>query len=909
MAEPVVTLPPAAPRKGAPAPAPQAPPPGPTQRLYDAKTGEAVDLDPEAARAALASGAAGFAPQQEVVLTGPGGPRKVSGDEARRELLYGRGVGLGSEGEWAAAEAERREAEEYGGVKGAVEAAGAGALRGLTFGASDWAARQLGAGDTFAKLQKHNEGASIAGELAGAALPVVLSGGAAAPEEAALIAARGGATAAREGGILARGLGAYGRAQEGIAAAGEAAGRFVPEMLGAAEGGAIAKVAGGVGRGVAEGALNGVGQAVSDASLKGDPITVDKILAGGGMGALLGGGLGGGLAGLGVVTEGGLRGVGRAADWAMKEEGAVARLLGREVRPMLDELATRKALSSVGPTQKMVEDLRALGPEVEKRVAARLLDEVPELAGKSSLAAMKRQEIAALVEAERVATGKAIGAEYKGLDDLLKRTGAEVPQVGDAMTKVWREVIEPLAQRPGYEGAARSLARSLRTFENSAAKNGWSFEAVHRLSADLGATSRKLGRSNPVVGEAYGAAYRAMREELERAGDAAAKAAGAAAFSAKIKPLNAKYADYVWLSNASKRGVAADVKNRTFGLSEALGAIRGQSVGSSVGGALGSLAGPAGQAAGALLGGVAGGFANAVVQHAIRTYGDQAAAVLAKRAVQSDVLRAVTLTVDEMVDRRIKAALSSGARVARAVGQRGAAVAARPKDERGTVDERYKAAVKENAAFLASNGGTGKAATDRIRGVHPELAAALDAGGVKVAQNVQKRVPKAPVSASVVPLGRPIRVEPSREKKAAFLRYREAAVTPLRTLDRLADGSLTREHVEGLEENHGPLLDEARAKLLAAVADGKGKDVPYARRVRLGLLFGVPTDVMLLPPVMAATRGVYDELEAAAGKTAQAGPPGGPATNKTSFDVQGAASEQATTRAERVERGEALCFT
>lgn len=893
-----------------PAPAPIEPPAAgavgaPTQRLYDAKTGAAIDVPAADVAAHLAAGTAGFAEGQEVVLAGEGGLRKVSGAQAVRELKYGRGVGLGSDEDWAEHERVAAEAQEYGGLRGAAEATAAGVARGLSFGASDWIARKIGIGDELANAKRHHEGLSVAGELAGAVLPAAFSGGATAAESGAALAARGAsiARAGEEAGVVARGLGAIGKATEAVGSAGEAVGRFLPELV-AAEAGATAKVLGGVGRGAAEGALYGAGQAVSDASLKAEPITLDKLLAGGGMGALMGGGLSGGLAGLGVVVGGGVKAAGRAADWAAKEEGAIAKLLGREVKPMLDELATNKAISSLGPTQRMVEDLRALGPDIEKRVASRVLDEIPELAGKRSLAQMRRQEIGAVVESERSSIGKAIGAEYRALDDAVAKTGVGTPQVGDVMTKVWSDVIEPLAQRPGYESAAKQVLKSLRTFENSSAINGWSFEAIHKLSGDLGRTARKLGRGNPVVGEAYGAAYKAIRQELERAGDGAAKAAGLASFSAKIKPLNARYADYSWMADAVKRGTAADIKNRTFGLSEALGAIRGQSVGSAVGGAVGSVLGPLGQGAGALLGGAAGSFGNAMMQHVVRTYGDQAAAVLARRAVQSDALRAVTQTVDEMVDRRVRAALGRGAIVAREGSLKGAVVSgasrAKADDPKRDLGDRYAQAAKAAAQFSASRS-TSQAATDRIRGAHPELAVQLDAKAKAVGENIRKRLPKPTMAGKVLPMSGAKAIPPSDESKSSFLRYYSAAVDPLSALDHLADGKLAKEHVDALKENYPDLLQEARGRVLESIANGAGKKMTHERRFQVGMFLEAPTDVMLLPEMMAATRGVYDQL--AQGGAQQGAPPGGPATSKTSFALQGAASEDAMTHAERVERG------
>jgi len=161
----------------------------------------------------------------------------------------------------------RQQAEQekkYGGMTGAAVAYHEAQLRGITMGLSDPAliegARLFGGNESAEGVRQHlagyageNKAADVLGQAGGA-----LAGATAVPFSPAGATARLGS--AVEGGA-ARALG----------------------------GGMLARVGGRVAAGAAEGALYGVGSSISESALGDTPITAEKVLAGAGTGAFLGG--------------------------------------------------------------------------------------------------------------------------------------------------------------------------------------------------------------------------------------------------------------------------------------------------------------------------------------------------------------------------------------------------------------------------------------------------------------------------------------------------------------------------------------------------------------------------------------------------------------------------------------------
>lgn len=171
-----------------------------------------------------------------------------------------------------------------------VRAGGAALARGATLGASDYL---IGDEHTAARA-KYNPGTSVAFEALGALAPLVVSGGASAPEQAVGMAAR--AARLTPTSLLSRGA---------QAVAGGIEGRFAKSAV----------------AGVIEGAGYGGAQAANHAYLTGDPITAETILHGAKWGAVFGGGLG--MVGAGVSMVGEKVGAKLAAEKAAAEAAKV----------------------------------------------------------------------------------------------------------------------------------------------------------------------------------------------------------------------------------------------------------------------------------------------------------------------------------------------------------------------------------------------------------------------------------------------------------------------------------------------------------------------------------------------------------------------------------------------------------
>lgn len=183
---------------------------------------------------------------------------------------------------------KKKDEIEYGSTANAALAGLAGAARGVSFGLSDVALTRTGAveKETLSKLQEYQPAASITGEIVGAALPLLVSGGGSAPASGAGLAKTGlavGKTAVKTLGVMPRAAAKVGQLTErlgnkalfteGLEAS------FRDQLIRA-----IPKSAGSA----VEGAFYGGGQLVSEAALGKKEINAENIIGSVGLGGLFG---------------------------------------------------------------------------------------------------------------------------------------------------------------------------------------------------------------------------------------------------------------------------------------------------------------------------------------------------------------------------------------------------------------------------------------------------------------------------------------------------------------------------------------------------------------------------------------------------------------------------------------------
>jgi hypothetical protein len=132
------------------------------------------------------------------------------------------------------------------------------------------------------------------------------------------------------------------------------------------------------------------------------------------------------------------------------------------------------------------------------------------------------------------------------------------------------------------------------------------------------------------------------------------------------------------------------------------------------------------------------------------------------------------------------------------------------------------------------------AATAALHTDAPQVSTAVATKLAGVAQYLAKEAPKAPEVAN--PFVPKMPWKPSDAEMKAFNDKREIARDPYRAIDRLADGTLTKAHVDALRELAPRLYAEMMGRVMQYGASDKVKPLAYAQRMKLSMLTGVPLD-------------------------------------------------------------------
>lgn len=247
--------------------------------LYDAKTGQPIDLDSASAQAALVAGTHIFKPGEEVIVRNKAGEAYAFPAEQAAIEITKHGASLEDEAQAAG----RLQQEEYGDYEGT--AAVMGGLRGATLGMSDVVASKLGFAEQVRGIKQASPSASMGGEVVGAVGSLLVPGGQAKILQGARALGAPARATAKVGQMVERGLGKALKVGTQETALGRVAAKSV-QMGGAA---------------AVEGGLYGAGQFVSEAALGEIDPNAEALLGHVGTGAVLGGVFGGGLGALGGI--------------------------------------------------------------------------------------------------------------------------------------------------------------------------------------------------------------------------------------------------------------------------------------------------------------------------------------------------------------------------------------------------------------------------------------------------------------------------------------------------------------------------------------------------------------------------------------------------------------------------------
>jgi hypothetical protein len=127
---------------------------------------------------------------------------------------------------------------------------------------------------------------------------------------------------------------------------------------------------------------------------------------------------------------------------------------------------------------------------------------------------------------------------------------------------------------------------------------------------------------------------------------------------------------------------------------------------------------------------------------------------------------------------------------------------------------------------------------------------------------------------------------------SSFMRSAEAIDDPLIVLREAKAGTLTRDHVEAVKNVYPALYDRMRAEVMTSVVDSK-TELPYSKRIQLGILLDIPTDKTLSPDFVRAIQATYSDADKAGVES--------PPQNVAPPDIAGSAqtaTQQAVERAQ-----------
>lgn len=765
------------------------------------------------------------------------GVRMVEASEAPAALQGG--ARFASESEYHEAKLDAR----YGGPTGAAAAAGYGAVRGLgsMFGVPTDAMMLSGAStdptryksdDPFRGKITETEGdrwreklgayqdlhpyASFGGEAAGIAGATVLGGGVV-----------GGAGAAAEG-VLGRGI------------------------------------LGTLGRGAAEGAIYSAGKEANDLAIRNEELTAEKVLAAAGHGALFGAATNAGASALGhgvsSLRGAGEEGVGGLRPPRSASSPAEAGSFREGIGEMLQKGADVKTIKALGGSTG---DIQALERTVRggfRKVAQDIQGDIEGATGKrigfhnreslneyanSRLGEMNAERVEIIADLDKNKVG--IAPNTSRFSDTVKRD-----VLGPAMVRDANGVMIPA---PAAEGVVAAVSKFVNQVEAASAGKAPTFTDWNRwrISLDKQITHEAINQTPAMA--ALKEVRTIMEKEFEASAEKAAQQMGTT-FVDRYQSIKSLTQSLIKAKELTERGVAKELATNSLGMRA-------------------TMAGLSGLASGNPLTGLAMGLAGKVVQDR----GDMLAADLLSRA--ANVMGVQRLAA------RTNARMATG--VAGLLGSKSAAAGlAAPADagggffsellkdaslgstrigvagatkSRSEFDRRAEAiaALQANPAALSAKVGT-------------MLGPVANASTKLVAAATNKAMGGLTFLADKMPPSRqdPFSLQPqfqavsraSDSEVAKHARYLEALDNPTIVLTEARKGTLTRDHVDAVKANYPKLYDEMRDQVMRGLVDSKS-ELPYGRRIQLGILLDIPTDKTLSPEFLTAIQATYSSAEKA----------------------------------------------
>ena len=787
---------------------------------------------------AVASGAANVAADSRVHMLDPAGrPVTLPSDQV------GVAVDAGYVPESTQAIEARRTSKEYGTIGQKAVTAAEGAGRGLTFGLTDMVATGLG-GENYRRAalarKQTNPITAGVGEVAGALAPLVLTGGGSG-------AASGAGFFGRAATAVPRGAEAISKALLPFATAETAAGRMA---LRAAQTGVA---------GALEGALYGAGQTVGGLTLSGDQITAEKVLSGAGQGALVGGLLG--AAGGAVASRLSERGApaarlaaeGAGEDGAllsakidrlesnMRKAGAsderVAAAVARETdkaaarASKIDQFAGSAAMRDLGIPEASLRKTGATAADVDGLLAQAGQDYLSyrmqsgPLAGKRIFSAAKNPVDLLDDIAHAHAETRAEMDGYLGVADHVAATAPELAPDYATISQRFTDAVDSLKDKRLARTLERDYGTPLR--ELAAPTAG---PPSFRVAAELrDALSEEVGR----LGASKGAPLRSVRDALD---DALEDAVESTLTKAGMDPRAFSEAKRM---NQSLGLVKDTVEDLKFNKAVSSKGIDSNALGYALVGALtGNLAG------------AAKGVAGAIGKDWLQKRAGGIVAELAHRVARTDV----------------KLGWGAKALAGDAVRATGAAAPA----FKGARAQQVYSAIQDAVATPEAQSKYAAGLTERFAAQYPELAMQVQQQAIGDLQFLAAAIPQRASRGDATLTPAAVKSSPgSRATEAKFWEQLRAIEDPGTVIDALMEGKLPLAGIEALKARRPAIYAEMREQVMTETA-ARSKELPYKRRVSLGLAFDFTSDKSLQPGMLS---NIQQTISSATMPPTQARPP------------------------------------
>lgn len=739
-------------------------------------------------------------------------------------------------------EFEKRYSEkEYGGVGNELLAGGLGAARSLSFGLSDVGLTKFGVAPSklLHGLKEENPASSLTGEVAGAVVPLLVGDA---------------------GGLVGGAAEGAGAAVEGVSVLGHAAEHGVSHLLaGLGEEGmkglardVAAKMAGGA----VEGAFYGAGHEISESALGDTELTAERLLAGAGTGALLGGAV----QGLIGLTGGGIGMMKKAV------EEKLGGTLGDQAQKLADDFAeTSRLRAAFGQSKKA---MRKVFDEERPYFRKQVGDELKSVFEERASSPTTLPDVADVLEKRRDLVSGERAATLARLDELAGKPSIKVADVAAKIEGDLTKDLEPVSHGHVIDKIKDYAARL---------REHYGEEITFDQATKLRQGAQELGKFDAAKPAEITKTWRDISRLWNDAIDeqAAPLLKGAGLDEAAYKLLRQREAGLIKMTELSKDGVLRNLANRRVSLTDNMAGL-GLGGGLLAGGHF--VAGP--------LGAVVGAAANKLG----RMYGPAGIANLAEKTAQMLAVARASAKIDTSLSEEVVAFIEkaklAGARAATGAEHAGAHTAEKLAHERigarqalarvevptaskilestrflpewhqsaaesdpGEKDKTL-AAFRQRAAELTTFVSSPEAIIDRAseltRGLTthmPEMATHAAGKIMQAAQFLYDKLPKAPEASNPVIKNA---WQPARAEVERFARYVRAANDPKTVLADLRAGRLSKEGVEVLRELYPKLYGSLAAKMVSKLSE-QPAHLDHQSKLQLSRFLGYPIEGALRP--------------------------------------------------------------